>query len=227
MIKHFAYTLLLAALVACKGKPTETTTPEASNSTASIDYTCVPLKKAGRILPNHTVADIEQLFGKENIGIDSLFAEGEFVGLRSVVNKGKADEIFISWEEDKPPFKKIMSVEVAQNNSPYKTEEGIGVGSSIADIQTKLNGGKPFTFSGFGWDYGGGCCFSEGVSEKLRHVSFRLDMQENDYQKFTEEENRQFMGDQSVSSDLPIFKQKAMPVAMTMMVTLNEYQPKD
>jgi hypothetical protein len=225
MIKNFAYTLLLATLVACKGKSTETTTTDATTTTT--DYTCVPLKKAGRILPNHAMADIEQLFGKENIGIDSMFAEGEFVGLRSVVNKAKADEIFISWEEDKPPFKKIMSVEVTQPNSPYKTEEGIGVGSTVADIQAKLNDGKPFTFSGFGWDYGGGCCFGEGISEKLRRVSFRLDMQENDYQKFTEDENRQFIGDQSVPSDLPIFKQKAMPVVMTMMVTLNEYQSKD
>ncbi len=226
MIKNFTYALLMATLVACKGKSTETTPTEAT-STTTTDYTCVPLKKAGRILPNHTVADIEQLFGKENIGIDSLFAEGEFVGLRSVVNKGKADEIFISWEEDKPPFKKIMSVEVAQQNSLYKTEEGIGVGSTTGDIQTKLNAGKPFTFSGFGWDYGGGCCFSEGVSEKLRHVNFRLDMKEADYEKFTEDEKNKFLGDQSVSSDLPIFQQKAMPVAMTMMVTLNEYQPKD
>jgi hypothetical protein len=46
-----------------------------------------------------------------------------------------------------------MIVRIASENTVWRTFGGIGMGMSLKDIE-KING-KPFTLTGFGWDYDG------------------------------------------------------------------------
>ncbi|TAD95956.1 MAG: hypothetical protein EAZ97_14825 [Bacteroidetes bacterium] len=185
------------------------------------DFLCVPYKQFGKVLPTHTEADLIRIFGKTNVVRDSFFVEGDFAHLITTVFKGKAEQFSIFWKEENPPFKKPMSVSCDAKKSPFYVFQGIKVGSPITEL-VKLNDGKAFEFSGFGWDFGGNCCFNL-VNNKFDGLSFRLNMLDNNYQKISETDQNKILGDQMVKSDLPIFK-KFTPFISEITISLNQYE---
>ena len=226
-MKNFPYFLqafLLIFLASCSSQNKETQTTNTDSTavdTTQIDaaYLCVPYQQFGKILPTHTLQDLETIFGKENIGVDSLFAEGTYVGLQTVIFKGKPEEVFVSWQEQEQPFLRILQVITAQDGSPYKTKEGLSSASNLNDL-VKANDGKVLSFSGFDWDYGGSCC--EGFSEKLKGLGFNLEFAEPQ-NPLTDEERSSISGDQTVRSDNPVFQKNTVNV-LEMRVSLNQYQ---
>ncbi|WP_207534305.1 hypothetical protein [Desertivirga arenae] len=151
---------------------------------------------------------IAEKVGKENVSTDSLFLEGDFDRLITKVWKGTPKEITIIWKEVKPPFKTVSTFEIAQEDSPYKFDNGIGIGTGIKEI-VALNGGEPIKLYGFGWDYGG--TFIDFGKGKLKGDLpcfggvFQLQTEAADA------EVQQVMGDQEIYSNAPAFsKYKAV-----------------
>ena len=97
---------------------------------------------------------IEEKIGKDRISTDSLFLEGMFERLISVIDQGKPTELKIHWQETKPTFNTIRYIEISNPKSVYQFANGIKVGISLAEL-VKLNEGKALQLHGFGWDYGG------------------------------------------------------------------------
>lgn len=184
------------------------------------DFLCIPYKQFGKVLPTHTEADLIKMFGKNNVVRDSFFVEGDFASLLTTVFKGKAEEFSVFWKEEKPPFKKPMSVSFSATKSPFYVEKNIKIGAPISEL-VALNKGKVIEFSGFGWDFGGSCCLNE--SAIFDGLSFRIDMTEQAYIKMTDAEKNKVLGDQTVRSDLPIFK-KFMPIIAEITISLNKYE---
>lgn len=153
---------------------------------------------------------IEEKVGKENISIDSLFLEGDFDRQITKVWKGSSKEISILWQESKPPFKSIKTFEISHKDSPYKFNNGIGIGSTLKEI-VALNGEEPINLYGFGWDYGG--TFIDFGKGKLKGDLpcfggvFQLQTEVGDA------EVQQVMGDHAIISNLPALQK--YPVQLT------------
>ncbi len=69
-------------------------------------------------------------------------------------------------------------------------DNGVKIGTTLSEL-VKLNG-KPFTFTGFDWDYGGYAIFEKG---KLENDCYSIQLY-YDYKDLFENEWNQIVGDQ-------------------------------
>jgi len=100
-----------------------------------------------------TLQDLQQRFGEANVSAREIpGAEGE--SMRGVVlfadDPTRRATLYF---QDSEHLQGLSMISVDQADSRWKLPSGIGIGASLADVQSR-NGG-PFTFSGFDWDYGG------------------------------------------------------------------------
>ena len=154
------------------------------------------------------LAIVEEKAGKKNVYTDSLFLEGNFERLVTKLWKGTPREITIYWAEEQPPFKTIKSLEISHPNSPYQFNNGIKIGSSIAEI-VNLNGGEEIKLYGFGWDKGGTFIdFGKGkLKGDLPCFGGVFDLKT----KASDKDVEAVMGDHQITSSAPAFgKYKAV-----------------
>jgi len=115
-------------------------------------WLCVAGKQVGLIKNTSTEADIIQAYGKANVIRKTIgLGEGETME-GTVVFPGTDNEIIIEWAQDKA-FQKPAKIRIEKANAAWKTDQGIGVGTTLAQLQA-ING-KDFKFAGFEWDYAG------------------------------------------------------------------------
>ena len=96
-------------------------------------------------------ARVVKTFGAGNVVFGKIAgAEGMDEPATIVNGKDGKRRLEFVWMNEKA--RRIPNV-TARGGSTWKTDDGIGLGSSLAEIE-KLNG-KPFKLSGFEWDYGG------------------------------------------------------------------------
>lgn len=151
-MKKFLVALLLCGLLSsCKNDTSKEAETEATSKPMN-DVKIIPGERVGMITSRTTEAELERLYGAENLKIMRIpVAEGEEQeGV--VLFPGTNKEIEIIWQaassEGTPAF-----VRITQDSTVWKTEEGITIGSSLEALE-KING-KPFNLYGFEWDYGG------------------------------------------------------------------------
>jgi hypothetical protein len=91
------------------------------------------------------------LYGAKNVSVEKVFgAEGEGQTLVTTLFAGQpAEKLQFYWSD--PANRIVADVDVF--GAKWIGPGGIHVGSTLAELQ-KANG-RPFTFSGLGWDYGG------------------------------------------------------------------------
>ncbi|MFN8612904.1 MAG: hypothetical protein U0931_35525 [Vulcanimicrobiota bacterium] len=110
----------------------------------------VPGKSVGPITASSTRADLIRPFGAANLKEGMLSeAEGQEVAGSILFPKDERRRLEIIWSKTK----RIASLKFYGQRSVWHTAQGITLGTTLAELE-KLNG-KPFKFSGFGWDYGG------------------------------------------------------------------------
>lgn len=117
---------------------------------------------------------------------------------------GTPAEVDIGWAtpaRDRPAF-----VRTGRADGPWHTPAGVRVGSTLAELERLA--AKPLTFSGFGWDYGGGTTWEEGGGA----VGLRLSPDTAAYRILGELEPQdarvhELFGDRPVRSDHPIVRQ--------------------
>ena len=97
-------------------------------------------------------ARIVKMFGAANVEYTKIDgAEGETMMATVIFGKDAKRRLEIVWKDEKA--RKNPFVMAKGKDSEWKTEDGIGGGASVEEIE-KQNG-KPFKLSGFGWDFGG------------------------------------------------------------------------
>lgn len=129
----------------------------------------------GKITANTTEQDLINLYGKNNVTPEKeIYANADVPPFQGVsIFRGKADELLVAWEEGKKG-KAVAAVFIRNAGGQWHTAQGVKVGMSLGELQ-KING-KPFNFTGFGWDYGGYVGGWEGGKlDGLQGVSIRLD----------------------------------------------------
>lgn len=111
---------------------------------AGPDLTVTASGVAG-ITPETSLAELNSMFGSDNVTStrehlgEGCYAEG------SVIWSGTGRELAIVWEDG-------AVSEIRINGSEPVTAEGIGLGSSLADLESVIG---EFEMAGFAWDFEG------------------------------------------------------------------------
>ncbi|GAB3103768.1 hypothetical protein [Lysobacter terrae] len=156
-------------LMACNREAAPVTTQEAKPSptsaqapppaaepqpvAAKADEATASLVLPGSFAPDSTPDSLRQTFGAANVQIgDVPGAEGE--SSRGVILfPDDATRRAYLYFQDADKLHGLLQVRVFEPESQWRMGDGIKIGTTLAEL-AKRNG-KPITFSGFGWDYGG------------------------------------------------------------------------
>ena len=108
----------------------------------------------GLLRADSSLEELRQRFGKANVSAATLDgAEGETA--RGIVlfaaDPARRVEIFV---QDETTLRGIATIRVSGSQSRWRLDNGVHLGMSLADLVAA--NGKPITFSGLDWDYGGG-----------------------------------------------------------------------
>lgn len=119
----------------------------------SAPATTTVLSLPGDFAPDTTLQQLRQRFGTDNVKVQQIpGSEGDsFRGVLLFPNDPlrRATLYF----QDGKALSGLSMVSVEETDSQWKLASGIGIGTPLAEVEKK--NGKPFTFSGFDWDYGG------------------------------------------------------------------------
>lgn len=200
--------LSLFALSACESgtSNSEEITHDTSKAVPeinTIDRTYVPGKRLGLINAKSTPTSVREAYGEEAL-VDSLLWGPE--GMRYpgfILFGGTDDALEITFDEGG------LSGEIFGNGSHWTSmADGIRIGTSLRALN-ELNG-RPFTFSGFDWDYGGNVLDWQGGKLEGHRLQLEYD---NNYVDFNDEAYMQLLGDHELSSDLAILKDVGIKVS--------------
>lgn len=173
--------------------------PTAAPETVSqfADTVVVPGDRVGPITSDTSRTDLVEMFG-ETVLTDTEVAVGEgFTESGTVVADGSEQTFAVIWVDDR----QAEPATVKDFGAVWQTLEGIGVGTSFAELQAILG---PFELYGFGWDYGGTLVL-ENSNLSDYYGSLILRVQPSDPELFQQEAGafQALQGDKLISSDDP------------------------
>ena len=132
--------------------PTETSKSVSQSRSANAKWLCIPGKQVGKITASSSEAAIIATYGKENVVRQTIgLGEGEMTE-GTVVFPNTPNELIIEWAAGQT-YQRRANIRIEKNNTSWKTDQGIGIGTSLAALK-QING-KDFKFAGFEWDYAG------------------------------------------------------------------------
>lgn len=173
--------------------------PEPPPLDSRIDWTFVPGARVGPITAKTDYEALVTIFGAEHV-VDAPveLGEGETEpGTAIIIGQSEAFTT-IQWTVYREQPK---AVHIRGANSPWKSLDGIGIGTPLATLE-KLNG-KPIDFAGFGWDYAGTVTgWNGGALERSYAVRSRFSCALAPTEPYPRDEFDAFLGDSIFSSDL-------------------------
>lgn len=154
--------ILVSLLAGCREQAPDTTQqlpPPASNAPVPVVAAAQPTASGvpwilpGDFAPDTTVEQLKHRYGAGNVSVQDVpGAEGEsFRGV--VLFPREASKRATLYFQDEQALRGLSMVSVDAPGSRWRLASGIGIGTPLAELQRR--NGKPFLFSGFGWDYGG------------------------------------------------------------------------
>lgn len=167
---------------------------EEFKTTVYNDWLCIPGERVGPINSNTSEKDLKVIFGDKNVITEnSTDAEGNPLILTFVYKETK-NVFIIRWVDEEKRDKPMWVGITGDEGSDWKTKEGIKIGTTIEELN-KING-KPFIFSGFGWDYAGTVTsWENGELGKYKGFGITIGMKKEGPMKY--------LGDKGISSDDP------------------------
>jgi hypothetical protein len=164
----------------------------------------VPGERFGPIAPRTSEAGLKEAVGASVVVPSRVYLAEGFCTPGTRVFPDRSYEMEIAWADSartRPAF-----VRARNAAGPWRTPLGVGVGSTLAELEAL--GGEPISFSGFGWDYGGGA----GWIEEGGTLSLQLEIAPDSDARLMElsrqdPRTEEIFGDRSVRSDHPIARQ--------------------
>jgi hypothetical protein len=219
-MKYIILILTSCFFFACGGKKKQENSTENQITNANIvdsTYLCVPCKSVGKITANTSEADLVKWFGRENVITEkSAFDGGEII--ITTIFRGTEKQLIINWK-DEDKLTGVVSCEIHHANTIWQIPYGIKPSTPLAKLN-ELNG-KPFLFSGFGWDFGGNVldykggkleqfkeCYSLGLSDSSEDNAYNL----------ADEASQQVMGDTDVMSDNKVLEKMNITVSVVRIL---------
>jgi hypothetical protein len=149
-----------------------TSTEVKSENTEAIEVMDFPLDS---LLHFDSMAELKEVFGDDVVQSFGYFPEGMGTYPNTRLYPKTKNEVEFQWN-DTINFKDLRVICIAGESCGWKTKVGITLGTTLKDLE-KLNT-KPFTFSGFGWDYSGTTSWDGGELEKMK-IGVTLGLKDN------------------------------------------------
>ena len=177
-------------------KKTETPPVTGADTTAkaAADSVLLTASSWGAINASTDFEGLKALYGKGNV-LDERICGPECADSFNVttVYPGSNKAFTVYWE-DSFYHRKIMMIRCFEAGAPYHTADGLKLGSTLREV-LQVNG-KPITFTGFGWDYGGTITALNHGKLEGGNIRFNIDL-------VNENGDHGLYGDQEFSSGDP------------------------
>ncbi|MDA3899424.1 MAG: SH3 domain-containing protein [Spirochaetes bacterium] len=183
--------------------------------------TIVPGERVGPVIADITEEALTDLVGSDNIRRKKIpTGEGEFAN-GSVLFEGTPDECEILWSGQ---YKKpITTVLLKEKKSSWVTAEGVTVGLSLDELMS-ING-KPVTFLGFDWDYGGYVMSHNGGA--LDKYQDKLNLRIYYTKRGESEDYTEVIGDREILSTHPVLDKMNVEIIEMRVNLFSEIRSKD
>lgn len=170
------------------------------------DFTVVPGERFGPIRETTTRVDLARMFSAAAVrDRDVPIGEGLCTGGTAVL-LGTRNAIDVAWQD--VGRTRVAFVRTREAGGRWRTPKGVRVGTRLTELERMA--GAVITFSGFGWDYGGGASWSEGIGS----LGLFLEIDPADPRgKAVDPEGRVIFGDRLVRSDHPMIRAIRVRVA--------------
>ena len=170
----------------------------------SIDRNIIPNESVGLITSSTTKSALNKLYDKENIRETVVFSyEGFDIKGTEVIFDNTADNITIEWNDGNLTPKIIR---IKNLNSNWKTKEGVGIGSTIKEVE-KANG-KPFTIYGYEIDV-----YLAGTVKNWNSGNLQgLNLQFKITKEIPVEVYMEMIGDRGILSNNPLLEKAGLQV---------------
>ena len=125
-------------------------------------------------------SDIIRKYGANAVTYDTIWGAEGFFTMGTWIKTDDASHIEIMWT-DSAKREGVISASLVSDadyfapqlpSGKWKSRTGVFIGMSIEELE-KLNG-RPFVFSGFGWDYGGGIIRWENGTLQDKGIAIQL-----------------------------------------------------
>ncbi len=169
----------------------------------------LPGERFGPITPNTGEADLREMLGASSVVAGEIYLAEGFCAPGVRLFPGWPFELELAWADSaraRPAFVRSRTASGA-----WRTPLGVGVGTTLKELEQLR--GEPITFSGFGWDYGGGTSWEEHTG--TLHLRLDIDPVSNEtLQQLdqTDPRTNEIFGDRSVRSDHAIIRQITVQV---------------
>lgn len=179
------------------------------------DTLIIPGERVGPITKNTSRQELAKLFGASRLQDKKIFGPegiGEFAATR--VNLGTQGSFTVVWTD----AKRTKPANIRDFGSAWKTPQGIGIGTSLAELRKQLG---EFKLYGLAWDYSGTILLE---NTKLASYQGKLILQVAPAPDAAKKFPRQYqavMGDGTFSSSNPNWQPLGIRVER-MIVYLNE-----
>jgi len=128
--------------------PASTPSTTAPKSATQSDNLVVPGVRVGSVTRNTTRQDLVKRFGAARLKDQPVSIGEGFTEPGTRVNLGSKRSFTVVWTD----ASRTKPKEIRNLGSDWRTAQGIGIGTSLAQLQQKLG---TFKLYGFAWDYGG------------------------------------------------------------------------
>jgi hypothetical protein len=172
---------------------------------ATADSLIRPRVGIGPAIAGRSESALRELLGPGQVVHADVYIGEGYCSPGARVFPGSPEEIEIVWSDS--TLATPATVTVGEPGSPWRTESGVGVGTTLRELESLAGG--PLELMGFGWDYGGGAWWPEEGGELALQLA--LDPASRDAQ-IDDPRYGEILGDRLVRSDHPILR------AMTVRV---------
>lgn len=173
--------------------------PTLADDASYDDYLVQPGASVGPIEEYTTRAELDGLFGSRRVQDGEVYLAEGFCTDGTVIDPDTPAVLEIGWQDSE--HTRIAFIRIPYAQAPWHTALGVRNGITLKQLE-KLHGG-PLSFSGFGWDYGGGLTWIESDGR----IHLQLDMGP-DLPDEVQHDPRmgELLGDREVSSDHPLIR---------------------
>jgi hypothetical protein len=167
------------------------------------DWLIVAETRIGPVTRASTEQSLSALLGPENVVRSEAHIGEGFCVPGSVLYPGAPDEVELLWTDT--TYSAPAVVRVAGEGSRWRTTLGVGVGTSLAELEAKA--GAPLEFSGFAWDYGGGASWPEPPGQDTTIIVLDLAPHPDSLAAASNDPRYgEILGDRTVRSDHPLME---------------------
>jgi hypothetical protein len=152
--------LLCGGLLACGPAPEQAAdptvvpapTPDIADSLPEFDLTFEPGQRVGAVTATTDSAALYRVYGADRVRDTAVYVGEGLYRPGAIIFPGRPEELELIWLSEARQRPEIVFIR--RPDAPWTSRTGgVHIGMTLEALEQR--NGRPFTFSGFGWDYAG------------------------------------------------------------------------